>query len=214
MRRRIPDLRQALEGRVTPHHRFLLRQILQHIDGVDHQLVAVEQQIAGYLQPYAEASRLLQTIPGIGAAAAAAIISEIGVDMSRFPSAKHLASWAGVCPGNNQSGGKRLPGGTTRGNRWLRAILAEAVWVISRTKGTYLAAQFQRLMRRRGKYKAVMAVAHTLLVIIYHLLRDYVPYADLGPDYFDRLDQARVERHHVRRLEQLGYTVTLSPAVA
>ena len=96
----------------------------------------------------------------------------------------------------------------------MRAILAEAVWVISRTKGTYLAAQFQRLMRRRGKYKAVMAVAHTLLVIIYHMLRDHVPYADLGPDYFDRLDKARVERHHVRRLEQLGYVVTLSPAVA
>ena len=166
------------------------------------------------MQPYEQARRLLQTIPGIGAAAAAAIISEIGVDMSRFPSAKHLASWAGVCPGNNQSGGKRLAAGTTSGNRWLRALVAEAVWVISRTKGTYLAAQFQRLMRRRGKYKAVMAVAHTLLVIIYHLLRDHVPYADLGPDYFDRLDQARVERHHVRRLEQLGYTVTLSPAVA
>jgi transposase len=214
MRRRIPDLRQALEGRVSPHHRFLLRQILKHIDSVDHELLEVEQQIAGYLQPYAEASRLLQTIPGIGAPAAAALISEIGVDMTRFPSAKHLASWAGVCPGNNQSGGKRLPAGTTGGNRWIRAILAEAVWVISRTKGTYLAAQFQRLMRRRGKYKAVIAVAHTLLVIIYHLLRDHVPYADLGPDYFDRLDKARVERHHVRRLEQLGYTVTLSPAVA
>ncbi len=214
MRGRIADLRQALEGRVTPHHRFLLRQILKHIDGVDQELREVEQRIEMYLQPYAEASQLLQTIPGIGTAAAAAIISEIGVDMSRFPSAKHLASWAGVCPGNNQSGGKRLPTGTTGGNRWLRAILAEAVWVISRTKGTYLAAQFQRLMRRRGKYKAVIAVAHTLLVIIYHMLQDHVPYADLGPDYFDRLDKARVERHHVRRLEQLGYMVTLSPAVA
>ena len=214
MRRRIPDLRQALEGRVSSHHRFLLRQILKHIDGVDQELLEVEQQIALYLQPYEEASRLLQTIPGIGAPAAAALISEIGVDMSRFPSAKHLASWAGVCPGNNQSGGKRLPAGTTGGNRWIRAILGEVVWVISRTKGTYLAAQFQRLMRRRGKYKAVMAVAHTLLVIIYRMLRDHVPYADLGPDYFDRLDQARVERHHVRRLEQLGYTVSLSPAVA
>jgi transposase len=214
MRRRIADLRQALEGRVTSHHRFLLRQILKHIDGLDQELEEVEQQIETYLQPYAEASRLLQTIPGIGAAAAAAIISEIGIDMRRFPSAKHLASWAGVCPGNHQSGGKRLSAGTTGGNRWLRAILAEAVWVISRTKGTYLAAQFQRLMRRRGKYKAVMAVAHTLLEIIYHLLRHHVPYTDLGPEYFDQLDKARVERHHVRRLEELGYTVSLSPAVA
>jgi transposase len=214
MRQHIPDLRQALAGRVSPHQRFLLRQILKHIDGVDQELLEIEQQIAVYLQPYEEASRLLQTIPGIGAPAAAALISEIGVDMSRFPSAKHLASWAGVCPGNNQSGGKQLSAGTTGGNRWIRAILGEVVWVISRTKGTYLAAQFQRLMRRRGKYKAVMAVAHTLLVIIYHLLRDHKPYADLGPEYFDRLDQARVERHHVQRLEQLGYTVTLSPAVA
>jgi transposase len=118
MRRRIPDLRQALEGRVSSHHRFLLRPILKHIDGVDQELLEVEQQIAVSLQPYEEASRLLQPIPGIGAPAAAALISEIGVDMSRFPSAKHLASWAGVCPGNNQSGGKRLPAGTTGGNRW------------------------------------------------------------------------------------------------
>ena len=178
----------------------------------------LEHQIATYLQPYEEASRLLQTIPGIGAAAAAALISDIGVDMSRFPSAKHWASWAGVCPdvcpGNHQSGGQRLPVGTTGGNRWVRAILGEVVWVISRTKGTYLAAQFQRLMRRRGKYTAVIAVAHRLLVIISHMLRDHVPYADLGPDYFDQLDKARIERHHVHRLEQLGYTVSLSPAVA
>lgn len=214
MRQRIPDLRQALEGRISPHHCFLMRQILKHIDGVDQELREVEQQIAVYLQPYAEASQLLQTIPGIGAPAAAALLSEIGVDMSRFPSAKHLASWAGLCPGNHQSGGKRLSAGTTGGNRWIRAILGEVVWVISRTKGTYLAAQFQRLMRRRGKYKAVIAVAHTLLVIIYHMLRDHKPYADLGPEYFDRLDKARVEHHHVRRLEQLGYMVTLSPVVA
>src|SRR5215813_9247748 len=162
MRQRLPDLRQALEGRVNPHHRFLLRQILKHIDGVDQELLEVEQQIAAYLQPYEEASQLLQTIPGIGAPAAAALISELGVDMTRFPSAKHLASWAGVCPGNNQSGGKRMSADTTGGNRWVRAILREIVWVISRTKGTYLAAQFQHLMRRRGKYTAVIAVAHRL----------------------------------------------------
>ena len=134
LRRRMPDLRQALEGRVSPHHRFLLRQILRHIDGVDRELLEVEQQIGTYLRPYEDASQLLQTIPGIGALAAAALIGEIGVDMTRFPSAKHLASWAGICPGNNQSGGKRLPAGTTRGNRWVRAVLAEVVWVISRTK--------------------------------------------------------------------------------
>jgi transposase len=213
MRQRLPELRQALQGRVSSHHRFLLRQILKHIDGVDQQVAEIEHQIARYLQPYADASRLLQTIPGIGAPAAAALISEIGVDMSRFPSAKHLASWAGVCPANHQSGGKRLSAGRAGGNRWVRAILGEVVWVISRTKGTSLAAQFQRLMRRRGKYRAVIAVAQTLLVIISHMLRDPVPSADLGPDYFDQLANARVERHHVRRLEQLGYAVTLAPAV-
>src|SRR5258708_7905001 len=204
LRRRIPDLRQARAGRVSPHQRCLWRQILRHIDGVDPERLAIEQQIARDLQPSAEASRLLQTMPGVGAPAAAALISEMGVDLSRFPSAKQVASWAGGCPGNNQSGGKRLPSGTTGGNRWIRALLGAVVWVMSRTKGTYFAAPFQRLMRRRGKYQAVMALAHTLLVIIYHLLRDHLPYADLGPDYVDRLDQARVERHHVRRLEKVG----------
>jgi len=154
LRQRIADLREALAGPVSPHQRFLVRQILKPIDGVDQELLEIEQQIAVYLPPYEEASRLLQTIAGIGASAAAALLSEIGVDRSRFPSAKHLA-WLGgrgsvqaTPPGNNQSGGKRLSAGTTGGNRWLRAILGEVVWVISRSKGTYLAAPFQRLMRR------------------------------------------------------------------
>jgi transposase len=134
--------------------------------------------------------------------------------MTRFPSAGHLASWAGVCPGNKQSGGKRLSGRTTRGNVWVRAMLAEAVWSIARSRGTYLHAQYHRLARRRGKLKAAMAVAHSLLVIVYCVLRDQRPYRDLGPDYFDQRDAARVERHHVARPEQLGYSVTLTPKVA
>ena len=138
------------------------------------------------------------------------------MDMTRFPSAKHLASWAGVCPGKKQSGGKRLPAGITEGDRWLRGVLrgvlGEVVWAITPTKDNYLVAQYQRLVRRRGKYKAIVAVMHRLLVVIYHVRRDQQPSHDLGAEYFDKLEAARIERHSVRRLEQLGYTVTLTPS--
>jgi hypothetical protein len=132
--------------------------------------------------------------------------------MARFPSAQHLASWAGVCPGNKQSGGRRLSGKTTPGNVWLRAILGEVAWAAIRTKDSYFRAQYYRLARRRGKNKALMAVAHSILTVLYHVLRERRPYRDLGADYFDRLDATRIERHHVRRLEQLGYKVDLTPA--
>lgn len=214
MRSRMPALCQALEGRVTDHHRFLLRQMLTHCDFLEQAIAQVQAQIERQLAPYAEALALLQTIPGISATSAAAIIAEIGVDMSRFPSAKHLASWAGLCPGNKQSGGKRLQAGTNPGNRWLRGVFGEVAWAVSHTKNNYLVAQFQRITRRRGTYKAVIALAHTVLVMIYHVLQDQRPYTDLGADYFDRLEAARIERYHVRRLEQLGYTVTLAPVVA
>ncbi len=156
----------------------------------------------------------MQTIPGVGAVAAAAIVAEIGVDMGRFPSGQHRASWAGVCPDNKESGGKRLSGKTTTGNVWLRGMLGEVAWSVARSKGTYPHAQYHRLARRRGKHKAIVAVAHSVLIIIDHLLHDKRPYADLGPDDFDRLDATRLQRHHVRRLEHLGFTVTLEPAVA
>jgi transposase len=213
LRAKLPQLRRALEGRTQAHHRFLLAQMLTHIDYLEEAIAQVQAEIDQRLQGYEEAVTLLQTIPAVKATAAATIVAEIGVDMRAFPSAKHLASWAGVCPGNKQSGGKRLSGRLTKGNRYVRAILAEVVWSITRTNN-YLAAQYHRLARRKGKRRAVMAVAHSVLVIIYHVLRDKQPYRDLGEDYFDRLDTERVQRYHIHRLEQLGYTVTLVPAQA
>lgn len=211
LRAKLPQLRQALDGRVQSHHRFLLQRILAHIDFLEDSLAQVQQELEQRLSPFEEAMTLVQGVTGIQATAAAAILAEIGVDPSRFASAKHLASWAGVCPGNKQSGGKRLSGKPRKGNPHLRAILAEVVWAISHTSGNYLSAQYHRLAQRLGKKKAVVAVSHSVLVIIYHLLRTKKPYTDLGADYFAQLDKTRIERHHVHRLEQLGYTVILTP---
>jgi transposase len=214
LRAKLPELRRALVGRVKPHHLVLIEQILAHIDFLEQAIAHLHEEIERHVPPFAEAMTLLQTLPGIKEVAAAAIVAEVGPDMSRFPSAKHLASWAGVCPGNKQSGGKRLSGKTTKGNVWLRAILGEVAWAAARTRGTYFHAQYHRLARRRGKDKAIMAVAHSILVCIYYVLRDKRPYTDLGADYFDQLDAARLERYHVQRLEQLGFTVTLTPQAA
>ena len=155
---------------------------------------------------------LLTTIPGIQRTTAACILGEIGADMTCFPSAKHLASWAGVCPGNWLSAGKRLSGKTTKGNPRLRAALAEVVWVISHMKDNYLSPQYHRLARRIGQAKAIVAVSHSLLVIIYHLLRDQKAYRDLGPTSFETQDTERLRTAAVRRLEALGYTVSLQTA--
>jgi transposase len=213
LRKKIPQLQTALEGRLYAHHRLLLGHLLAHIDFLEATLAQLQRAIEEYLHPFEEAMDLVQSIPGIQATAAATILAEIGVDMSRFPSHKHLASWAGVCPGNKQSGGKRLSGKTTPGNPYLRAVLAEVVWAIAHTKNNYLSAQFHRLARRLGKKRAVVAVSHSVLVIIYHVLRTKQPYTDLGADYFEKLDTTRLQQHHIRRLEQLGYQVTLTPKV-
>jgi transposase len=171
----------------------------------------VQRAIEERLAPFEEAVTLAQSVIGIQATAAAAIVAEIGIEMHRFPSEKHLASWAGISPGNTQSGGKRLSGTTTSGNPYLRAVLGEVAWAIARTKDNYLSAFYHRVARRRGNEIAIMALVHKVLVILYHVLREKKPYADLGADFFDKLDTSRIQRHHVRRLEQLGYTVTLTP---
>jgi transposase len=205
LRAKLPDLRKALDGRVQPHHRVLLTRILAHVDFLEESLAQLQTEIEAYLTPFEEAMVLIQGIVGIGETAAASIIAEIGTDMSRFASDKHIASWAGVCPGNKQSGGKRLSGHTTKGNPYLRAILCEVAWAIAHTKDNYLSAFYHRMARRHGKQKAILALAHKVLVIIYHLLRTKKPYTDLGANYFDKQDTARVQRHHIHRLEQLGY---------
>ena len=211
LHKKIPQLREALLGRVDAHHQILLAHLLAHISFLDRTIFQLFLQIHQSLEPYDEAVELLVSIPGIAAETAACILGEIGVDMSCFPTAAHLASWAGVCPGNRQSGGKRLSGKINKGNKRLKAALAEVVWVLSHMKDNYLSAQYHRLARRLGKQKAVMAVAHSLLVIIYHMLRDKQPYRDLGAAFFETREKERVVKGALRRLEGLGYTVTLQP---
>ena len=211
LRAKLPDLQLALQGRVQPHHQFLLQQILAHTDFLEQSIEKVQQEIDERLIPYQEAVTLIQSLPFQLQAGAATVIAEIGVDMSRFPSDAHLASWAGVCPGNCESAGKRKSGKTTDGNPYLRGVLCEMAWVVSHMKDNYLSAFYHRIVRRRGKKRAILAVAHKILVMIYHMLKNNKPYEDLGGDYFDRLDAAQIQRRAVQRLEQLGYDVTLTP---
>jgi transposase len=203
------QLELALEGRGTEHHRFLLRLLLDQVAGLEALVRRLEGRIEEVLPPFEEAVGRLETIPGISRKVAEAVLAEIGTDMSAFPSAGHLASWAGLCPGNDQSAGKRRSGRTTKGSRWLRQVLVQAAWAASHTKATYLRAQYYRLARRRGRKRALLAVAHSLLGIIYHVLRRGTTYQELGADDFERQDEDRLVRHLVKRLESLGHKVTL-----
>jgi transposase len=212
MRGKIPELKKALTGKVTTHHRFMLRLLLDQLSDHEKMVERLNAQIEEQMRPFEEQVSLLITIPGVAEIGAENIIAEIGADMSRFPSDKHLASWAGVCPGNNESAGKRKSGRTPKGNRWLRRTLGECGWAASRTKNTYLSAHYLRILPRRGKKRAVVAVGHSILVICYHLLKDKVPYRDLGADFFNKLDPERQKRYHVKKLEDLGYDVQVSTA--
>lgn len=213
LRKKLPQLRLALEGHAQEHHRFLLRRLLSHLNYLEGQTEQFSQRIARQLDALlpAEDQQRLDAIPGVNRTTIENVIAEIGVDMTVFADAHHLCSWTGICPGNEESAGKRLRSRTRKGNRWLRRALAEAAWAASHAKGAYLAAQYRRLAARRGKKRALIAVGHSLLVIIYHLLKNHVEYRDLGADYFDRLEPQRLQRYLVRRLQHLGFDVTLTP---
>jgi transposase len=214
LREKIPELQLALEGRVTDHHRFLLRMHLDHVGHLEELIARLGGRIEEKMAPFAEVQERLETIPGVSQRVAETVVAEIGVDMKQFPSAGHLASWAGMCSGNNESAGKRRSGRITKGDRWLKRILVQAAWAASHTKGTYLSAQYRRLSKRRGRKRALVAVGHTLLVIMYHVLKRETSYAELGPDFLDRLDPDRLTRQLVKRLEGLGHKVTLEPSQA
>jgi transposase len=212
LRDKLPALERALAGQVGPHQRFLLARQLAHIDFLDTSIAEVSTEIAARLRPCDAELERLATIPGVGRRTAEVLVAEIGTDMSRFPTAAHLASWAGMCPGNDESAGKRRSGKTRKGSPWLRSTLIEAARAAGRSKGTYLAAQYHRLSVRRGTKRAAVAVGHTILVIAYRLLSAADVYRDLGDRYFDERDRRAVERRLVARLEGLGYMVSLEPA--
>lgn len=213
LRGKIPDLVRALHGRFGEHHAILLRVHLDHIDHLDAAIATLDAGVDELIGPFVATRDLLITIPGVGKRVAEVIIAEIGVDMSVFPSDAHLASWAGVCPGNNSSAGKHYSGRRTKGDEWLLDALTQAAWAAARTKDDYLSAQFWRLARRIGKNKAAIAVAHSILVIAYHVITTGQPYRNLGADYFTkRVDPERRARHLTRQLTDLGYQVTLTKA--
>lgn len=216
LRAKAAQLQQSLSGRLTQTQRFLLKELLVQYEQLQAAIERVGAEIQRQLQnspdPFLQqASELLQTIPGVGLKVAETLVSEIGADMTRFPSDAHLASWAGRCPGNHESAGKQLSGKTRKGNIYVRGALTEAAWAAARTKRTYLSVQFRRLATRLGKKRALVAVGHSILVIVWHLLSNHASYEELGGDYFDRRN-AGADRHKlIHRLEALGLKVTVEP---
>jgi len=231
LRKKIPQLRRALDGQVTQHHRSLLTGHWNRMEFLERQIADFEGQIAERikptpeetaltmpntaiedavpLSPREEAIQLWMEIPGVGWTAACSMVAELGIQMDQFPSAAHAASWAALCPGNNESAGKRLSGRTRKGNVWLRRTMCEAAWAASHTKDTYFAAQFRRIAARRGSKRALMAVAHSILVTAYHMLKQKRHYQELGADFFDTINRDKVRDRLVQRLAKLGFDVTL-----
>lgn len=213
LRAKLPELKQALRGHVTSHHQFMLEQLLDHMAHLEEQLARFSERIEAALRPFVDEAMFarLDAIPGVNRETIENVVAETGVDMAQFPTSGHLASWAGVCPGNEESAGKRKRSRTTKGNVWLRRALCQAAWAAARKKNSYFQAQYRRLAGRRGKKRAAMAVGHALLEVMYHLLKDpKLSYRELGGNYFDTLDPQRLCRHLVKRLESLGYDVTLA----
>ena len=212
LRNKIPELQEALQGRVTAHHRFMLRELLDHLYFVESKMQRIEQEVAERLGPFQSEVARLCTIPGVDRVTAWGLLAEIGMSMKQFPDAQHLASWAGLCPGSHESAGKRKSGKIRKGSLWLRRCLCQGAWAVSTKKNNYLSALYRRLAARRGSKRATIAVAHKLLVIAYYILRDGTCYSDLGADYFDRLNPEGLRRRLTKRLEGLGFKVTLEPS--
>ena len=231
MRNKLPELEKALIGMVRDHHRFLLARQLAHIDFLDEHISALSAEIERRIHEMSQSQRpssserpntpsfeeavdLLDTIPGVDRITAEVIVAELGTDMNRFPTSKHAASWAGLSLGNNESGGKRRSGRTKKGNRTLRSGLLKAAWAASHTKNTYLSAQYHRLAGRRGKKRAIIATAHSILVMSYHILKRQQPYYELGGNYFDERKKESILHGLVKRISKLGYEVSLEPVAA
>jgi len=265
LRGKIPQLRKALEGHLTEHHRFMLAKLMKHLEFLEQEIEELDGRIAGLMAPpdprppegddstshptpevaleeqpappqaavngpesgpvganqtqtvppplaWHEAVALVDPVPGIDQTSAQAILAELGTNMAPFPTEKNMASWARICPGMEESAGKRKSGKTGQANRWLRRVLCQCAWAASHVKDSYFAAQFRQIAKRRGKKRAIIAVAHSQLIVIYHMLKYHVAYHDLGADFFDKIDPARKTRYHVKRLEELGHKVTLEAA--
>lgn len=202
------ELLQSLDGFLSPLQKKLLRSILDHIDDMTRRIEDIDKIIKEYMKEYEDAIKALEEIPGVGEVGAQTIISEIGVDMSRFPTASHLCSWAGVAPGNNESAGKRRSGRTTKGNITLKTTLIQCAHGASKRKGTFFYAQYQRIKMRRGSKIAAMAVAHSILVAVYHMLKNNVPFYDLGSDFYNKFNREKKIRSYLNKLSELGYDLT------
>jgi transposase len=214
LRTKIPALQEALQGSFRPVHALMVGEILAHIDYLDEAIERLSAEVERVVAPFSEKIKLLDTIPGVDRRTAEVLIAEIGPDMTRFPTHRHLASWAGMCPGNNESAGKHFSGKTRKGPKWLRTALIESAHAAVRSKGTYFSAQYARLKGRRGAKKATVAVGHSILVTAYYVLLRHQPYQDLGADYFlTREDHDLHTKRLVRQLEKLGHKVNLQPLV-
>src|ERR671910_160643 len=215
LRSKIPALREALEGRFCAHHGLMVGRMLAHIDYLDESIAELSIEIERVMTPFSEEVKLLDTIPGVDRRTAEVLIAEIGADMNQFPTHRHLASWAGMCPGNDESAGKRRSGKTRKGSKWLRSALTESAHAAARTKGSYLSAQYGGIRGRRGSKKAAGAEGHSLLGIAYHPLERKMPYEDLGEDYLHNRRCTREARTNrlIRKFERLGHKVVLEPLV-
>jgi len=213
LRGKIPELQKALEGHLTEHHRFLLRLLWKELTQQEALIAELEAKIEERTRSFAPEIERLDAVPGVDRRVAEVVLAELGGDMRPFPTHRHLSAWAGMCPGNEESAGKRRKRRITPGNRWLKRTLVQAAWAASHTKNSYLASQYRRLVGRRGKKRALIAVGHSILVILYYLLKEGRQYADLGTDFFDRLEPQRLTRYCVNRLQKLGHKVVLEPNV-